>query len=88
MPTAHVAQADTTAHATDYPQWVIVENAGTDAEDVWSDHHTFKAALKEHNEQVHHIPLHRQVIPWGARQNVEVVHRADNWLEWRWITVK
>lgn len=47
-----------------------------------------KAALKEHNEQVHHIPLHRQVIPWGARQNVEVVHRADNWLEWRWITLK
>lgn len=40
-------QADTTTQATDYPQWVIVENAGTDAEDVWSDHHTFKAALKE-----------------------------------------
>ena len=47
MQTAHVAQANTTAQATDYPQWVIVENAGTDAEDVWSDHHTFKAALKE-----------------------------------------
>ena len=47
MPTAHVAQADTTAHATDYPQWVIVENAGTDAEDVWSDHHTFKGSLQE-----------------------------------------
>ncbi len=47
-----------------------------------------KAALKEHNEQVHHIPLHRQVIPWAARQNVEAVHRADNWLEWRWVTVK
>ena len=47
-----------------------------------------KAALKEHNEQVRHIPLHRQVIPWAARQNVEVVHRADNWLEWRWINVK
>ncbi len=47
-----------------------------------------KAALKQHNEQVHHIPLHRQVIPWAARQNVDAVHRADNWLEWRWVTVK
>jgi peptide/nickel transport system substrate-binding protein len=47
-----------------------------------------KAALKEHNAQVHHLPLHRQVIPWAARANVDVVHRADNWLEWRWITVK
>ncbi len=47
-----------------------------------------KAAIREHNEQVHHIPLHRQVIPWAARQNVSAVHRADNWLEWQWITVK
>jgi peptide/nickel transport system substrate-binding protein len=46
-----------------------------------------KAALREHNEQVHHIPLHRQVIPWAMRSNVTAVHRADNWLEWRWMTV-
>jgi peptide/nickel transport system substrate-binding protein len=46
-----------------------------------------KAALREHNEQVHHIPLHRQVIPWAMRGNVTAVHRADNWLEWRWVTV-
>ena len=47
-----------------------------------------KAAVREHNEQVHHIPLHRQVIPWAMRKNVDAVHRADNWLEWRWVTVK
>ena len=47
-----------------------------------------RAALKQHNAMVHNLPLHRQVIPWAARQNVEVVHRADNWLEWRWITIK
>ncbi|NDZ13331.1 ABC transporter substrate-binding protein [Variovorax sp. WS11] len=47
-----------------------------------------KSALLEHNAQVHHIPLHRQVIPWAMRSNVDVVHRADNWLEWPWITIK
>lgn len=47
-----------------------------------------KAALKRHNELVLNIPLHRQVIPWATRQNVEVVHRPDNWLEWRWITIR
>ena len=47
-----------------------------------------RAALKEHNEQVNHLPLHRQVIPWGARANGNAVHRADNWLEWAWVTVK
>ena len=47
-----------------------------------------KAAIKEHNEQVHHIPLHRQFIPWATRSNIEVVHRADNWLEWAWVKIK
>ena len=47
-----------------------------------------KAVIKEHNEQVHHIPLHRQFIPWATRGNVEVVHRADNWLEWAWVRIK
>ncbi|MBX3619275.1 MAG: ABC transporter substrate-binding protein [Rhizobacter sp.] len=47
-----------------------------------------KAALARHNELVLNIPLHRQVIPWAARANVEAVHRPDNWLEWRWVTVK
>ncbi|MFM8768450.1 MAG: ABC transporter substrate-binding protein, partial [Rubrivivax sp.] len=46
-----------------------------------------KGALKEWKEQVHTIPLHRQVIPWAARSNVTVVHRADNWLEASWVTV-
>jgi peptide/nickel transport system substrate-binding protein len=31
--------------------------------------------------------LHRQVIPWAARTNVNAVHRADNWLEVAWVTV-
>lgn len=46
-----------------------------------------KAALRENKEQVHILPLHRQVIPWAARANVNVVHRPDNWLEWQWITI-
>jgi peptide/nickel transport system substrate-binding protein len=44
-----------------------------------------KAALHEHKDQVLNIPLHRQVIPWAARSNVDVVHRADNWLEVQWV---
>ena len=33
------------------------------------------------------MPLHRQVIPWAMRANVNVVHRADNWLIGEWISV-
>jgi peptide/nickel transport system substrate-binding protein len=46
-----------------------------------------KAALREHRDNVHILPLHRQVIPWAARANVEVVHRADNWFEVAWVKV-
>jgi peptide/nickel transport system substrate-binding protein len=46
-----------------------------------------RSALREWRDQVHTIPLHRQVIPWAARSNVNVVHRADNVLEVSWITV-
>ncbi len=47
-----------------------------------------KAALREYKTQVHLIPLHRQVVPWAVRSNVEAVHRPDNWLEVSWITLK
>jgi len=47
-----------------------------------------KSALREYMDQTHLIPLHRQVIPWAARAHVDVVHRADNWLEVTWVTVR
>jgi peptide/nickel transport system substrate-binding protein len=47
-----------------------------------------KAALREYRAQTHIIPLHRQVIPWAARTNVDVVHRADNWLEVTWVNLR
>ena len=47
-----------------------------------------KAALREFKEQVHAIPLHRQVIPWAARTHVDVVHRADNWFEVHWVHLR
>ncbi len=45
-------------------------------------------AVQMQYDQVLHIPLHLQVIPWAARSNIDVVHRPDNWLETTWITIK
>ncbi len=47
-----------------------------------------KAALQEQKDQLLTLPLHRQVVPWGARQNVDVVHRADNWIEFAWVSIR
>jgi peptide/nickel transport system substrate-binding protein len=44
-------------------------------------------ALTEHNAQVHHVPLHRQMIPWAMRHNVSATHRADNVLNMESVRV-
>ncbi|MBP8276065.1 MAG: hypothetical protein KAX55_04145, partial [Propionivibrio sp.] len=45
-------------------------------------------ALALQNEEVAHIPLHNQIIPWAMKKNVEIVHRADNRIDWRLLKVK
>ena len=44
-------------------------------------------ALQLQNDDVAHIPLHNQVIPWAMKRNIEVVHRADNRIDWRLLKV-
>jgi len=43
-----------------------------------------RRALEIQRSEIYHLPLHRQVIPWAARSNVEIPHRADNqvWPVW------
>jgi peptide/nickel transport system substrate-binding protein len=43
--------------------------------------------LQLSNDTVSHIPLHNQIIPWAMKKNIEVIHRADNRLDWRLIQV-
>jgi peptide/nickel transport system substrate-binding protein len=42
---------------------------------------------KLYHERVPHIPLHHQMIPWATRSNIDLVHRADNQLEVKWVKV-
>ena len=43
--------------------------------------------LQLSNDTVSHIPLHNQVIPWAMKKSIDLVHRADNRLDWRLIKV-
>jgi peptide/nickel transport system substrate-binding protein len=56
--------------------------------DVAKRNDLIRQAFAREADQVHYIPLHRQVIPWAARSNAGVMHRPDNWLEVNWITIK
>ena len=44
-------------------------------------------ALEIAKNDVSHIVLHNQVIPWVMRKNIDVVHRADNRIDWRLVKV-
>jgi peptide/nickel transport system substrate-binding protein len=44
-------------------------------------------ALLLSHQDVSHIPLHNQVIPWAMRKNIDLYHRADNRIDMRAVTV-
>jgi peptide/nickel transport system substrate-binding protein len=43
--------------------------------------------LQLQNDTVAHIPLHNQIIPWAMKKNIDLVHRADNRIDWRLVKV-
>jgi peptide/nickel transport system substrate-binding protein len=45
-------------------------------------------ALMVQHDEILHLPLHRQVIPWASRNNVTAVHLANNNVIPNWVTVK
>ena len=47
-----------------------------------------KAALQAYRDQVNIIPLHRQVIPWAMRKEVNMPHSANNWVSMDWVTIR
>ena len=47
-----------------------------------------REAMKIHQDEVGHIPLHQQALNWGAKKNVELVQWPDNGMPWKYITVK
>ncbi|WP_419715105.1 ABC transporter substrate-binding protein [Caldimonas thermodepolymerans] len=44
-------------------------------------------ALLLSHQDVSHLPLHNQVIPWAMKKNVEMYHRADNRIDMRAVKV-
>ncbi|MBM3523397.1 MAG: ABC transporter substrate-binding protein [Alphaproteobacteria bacterium] len=47
-----------------------------------------REALQIVRDEVATIPIFQQVIVWGAKDNVELVQRADNWFPLRHVRVK
>jgi peptide/nickel transport system substrate-binding protein len=44
-------------------------------------------ALQLSNDDVAYLPLHNQIVPWAMKKNIEIIHRADNRIDWRLLKV-
>ena len=63
---------------------IITEHVKTEI-DVEKRRKLINEALMLQHDELLHLPLHRQVIPWATRSNVAAVHRADNWVLPYWV---
>ncbi len=46
-----------------------------------------REALRLHREDIGHLPLHQQGLAWGMRDNVRMVLRPDNFIDFKWISI-
>ncbi len=44
-------------------------------------------AVKIHQDDIGHLPLHQQALNWAAKKNVDVVQWPDNGMPWKFIKV-
>jgi len=47
-----------------------------------------KEAFKLHSDDIGHLPLHQQALAWGVASNVTLVQMADNFMPFRYMSVK
>jgi peptide/nickel transport system substrate-binding protein len=45
-------------------------------------------AMKIHQDDFGHIPLHQQTLAWGMKKGVDLVQLADNYMFLKWVSVK
>ncbi|MGZ5180693.1 MAG: ABC transporter substrate-binding protein [Ramlibacter sp.] len=47
-----------------------------------------KEAAEIHAADIGHIPLHQQALAWGMSKKVDMVQLADNFMPFKWISIK
>lgn len=47
-----------------------------------------KEVFEVHSADIGHLPLHQQALAWGLGKKIDVVQLADNFMFFKWITIK
>ena len=45
-------------------------------------------AMKIHQDDIGHIPLHQQALAWAMKRNIDLVQLADNYMFIKWVSIK
>ncbi len=45
-------------------------------------------AFKIHADDIGHLPLHQQALAWGVSKKVDLVQLADNFMPFKWMSIK
>ncbi len=45
-------------------------------------------SFKLHSDDIGHLPLHQQALAWGVSKKVDLVQLADNFMPFKWMSVK
>jgi peptide/nickel transport system substrate-binding protein len=47
-----------------------------------------KEAFQVHMDDIGHLPLYQQSLAWGVSKKVELVQMADNYMPFKWMSIK
>ena len=56
--------------------------------DLNKRHAMIAEAMKIHQDEIGHLPLHQQALAWGVKRNIDLVQMADGFNYLRWVIVK
>ena len=64
----------------------LTVKVGSETDDV-KRNAMIREALKIHQDDVAHLPLHQQALSWGAKKSVDLVQLPGNEMPWKFIKV-
>ena len=47
-----------------------------------------KEAFDLHSQDIGHLPLHQQALAWAMKKNIDLTQLPDNYMPYRWVTMK
>jgi peptide/nickel transport system substrate-binding protein len=64
----------------------LTVKVGSETDDV-KRNAMIREALKIHQDDIGHLPLHQQSLSWGAKKSIDITQHPGNEMQWKFIKV-